>query len=405
MPPRDRLGDILLRAGLLDEEGLNRALNEQQRWGGPLGRYLVDLSLISEETLIRALSTQYKLPAVALDAPKLSHATARLIPREVCERHRLICFRVDRARRFLDVAMTDPSNVDALDEVRVKTGFNVRPHIAGPNAVDKAITTVFYGDISAGGEIDLSPGSPLRAQDTGQLARSERAPAGPPGLDVPELQVSVSTSERDSVAASNAFADALAAYDAASDDIDIEPGVTSDSLPVLDVHVTSTTGKGPTRAPRRPPPSAPEIAALDLSKLDTPEPAPAPAPPREAPSRVSPRAITAVDSPIADVGTATSLRAIASQVALAAPHQPPAEPSAFKLPEPVATDEGFHITMDLPVLDKETIENEDVKRRIERLEALARRDSALIEKLINTLVDRGILGADEIAKLLGSRGQ
>ena len=75
------------------------------------------------------------------------------------------------------------------------------------------------------------------------------------------------------------------------------------------------------------------------------------------------------------------------------------------LPEPVATDEGFHITMDLPVLDKETIENEDVKRRIERLEALARRDSALIEKLINTLVDRGILGADEIAKLLGSRGQ
>ena len=182
-------------------------------------------------------------------------------------------------------------------------------------------------------------------------------------------------------------------------------GITADCLPVLDVHVTSTTGKGPTRAPRRPPPSAPEIAALDLSKLDTPEPAPAPAPPREAPSRVSPRAITAVDSPIADVGTATSLRAIASQVALAAPHQPPAEPSAFKLPEPVATDEGFHITMDLPVLDKETIENEDVKRRIERLEALARRDSALIEKLINTLVDRGILGADEIAKLLGSRGQ
>jgi hypothetical protein len=159
---RARLGEILIKAGLLDEEGLQRALNEQQRWGGQLGRYLVEMGLITEETLVRALSTQYKIPAVALDPERLDIGVGRLITREICERNSLICFRADTTNKFLDVAMGDPSNLDAIDEVRVATKYNVRPHIAAPSVIDRAISYVFYGDLAVGSELDLGPGSKLR---------------------------------------------------------------------------------------------------------------------------------------------------------------------------------------------------------------------------------------------------
>ncbi|MFH1131357.1 MAG: hypothetical protein V1754_08485 [Pseudomonadota bacterium] len=154
---RDPLASILLKAGLIDQVDLQKAEAEQARWGGPLGRYLVDMGLIHEETLIRALSTQYKMPAVALDPPKMDISTAHLIPKELCERHRLICFHADRDRKFLDIAIADPSNLDGIDEVRVVTKCNIHSHIAGPVMIDKAITHVFYRDVTLGSEIDLGP--------------------------------------------------------------------------------------------------------------------------------------------------------------------------------------------------------------------------------------------------------
>jgi hypothetical protein len=159
---RERLGEILIKAGLLDKEGLQRALNEQQRWGGQLGRYLVEMGLITEETLVRALSTQFKIPAVALDPERLDISVGRLITREICERNGLVCFRADTMNKFLDVAMGDPSNLDAIDEVRVATKYNVRPHIAAPSVIDRAISFVFYGDLAVGSELDLGPTSKLR---------------------------------------------------------------------------------------------------------------------------------------------------------------------------------------------------------------------------------------------------
>lgn len=194
---RERLGDILIKAGLLDEAGLRRALNEQQRWGGPLGQYLVQMELISEETLVRALSTQYKLPAVALDPPRLSIKVARQIPQEICERNRLVCFRADESKNFLDVAMADPASLDAIDEVRVATRRNVRPFFAAPSAIDEAIKFVFYGDVDGafGGVIDLSPDSGMRTDSPASSELLQRAQGGMlrPPAEVPGLQVQVTS--------------------------------------------------------------------------------------------------------------------------------------------------------------------------------------------------------------------
>ena len=177
---QDNLAEILKRAGLVDEAGLDRAEIEKKRWGGSLGRHLVDLGLITEETLVRALSSIYKLPAVALDPPRMNQAVAKLVPREICERHCLIAFRADRQSRHLQVAMAEPSQLDAVDEVRLATKYTVQPHIAARSAIELAITHVFYGGSPAvGGELELGdsrdrPSTELEAVDPLVSAGTER---------------------------------------------------------------------------------------------------------------------------------------------------------------------------------------------------------------------------------------
>ena len=185
---RERLGELLIKAGLLDEAGLNRALSEQRRWGGPLGRYLVDLGLITEETLVRGLSTQCRVPAVAIEPHRLDHQVARKLPQELCEKHRMICFGVDEQKRFIDVAMADPLSAETIDEIRVRTRYNVRPYFAAPSAINDAIAQVFYGEGSAiGGTIDIESGQPTAApaRAAGAAAGASRAPQPPgPGFKV-----------------------------------------------------------------------------------------------------------------------------------------------------------------------------------------------------------------------------
>src|SRR5689334_9700864 len=78
---RKRLGEILIQAGVLDEARLNVALREQQRWGGPLGRKLIELHLIREEDLVQALAFQLNIPvAPELAGRPLPQATLDLLP-------------------------------------------------------------------------------------------------------------------------------------------------------------------------------------------------------------------------------------------------------------------------------------------------------------------------------------
>jgi len=154
---KDNLAELLLRNGVIDEVGLQRATEEQERWGGDLGRHLIDLQLTPEEVLIRAYSTLYKLPAVALDPPRMNRSVAQLIERDLCESANLIAFRADNDKKVLDLAMSDPSNLKAIDEVRLATKYRVRPHIAARSAIDKAINHVFYGSRPThfGGEMEF----------------------------------------------------------------------------------------------------------------------------------------------------------------------------------------------------------------------------------------------------------
>jgi len=351
---REKLGEIVVKAGVLDQAGLQRALNEQARWGGQLGRYLVELGLITEETLVRALSTQYRLPAVALDPPRLNISVGRLVPKEICERNNLVCFRADLKNKFLDIAMSDPSNADAIDEIRVATKFNVRPHIAAPTVVDKSIAFIFYGDMAIGGDLDLGPDSSLRVDpQTSELVRSsQRPPAAPPAPPAPP--------------------------------------------PTLTLNVTASAPAAP---------AAPPSAVAAAPPLPAPPPAPQLPTTANYPSAgpwtpgVTPLGgggglevqVTANPSPPPDL-LASSKPTAASLAAVRLP---------APAPSPKPGDDGFHITMDVPVVDKAALSQPSpVEEKLAAFEATLARVSAILQALLEGLMRRGIFTHEEILRII-----
>jgi len=140
---RKKLGEILIQAGVIDENSLRSALTEQARWGGPLGRILVDMHIISEEALVQALSHQLNFPAVKIDERKIPQQALDLVPVELCEQHGMIPFAL--SGKFLDVAMADPTNLGIIDELRIRTRLNVRAYLAGPKSIERAIAMNYRG--------------------------------------------------------------------------------------------------------------------------------------------------------------------------------------------------------------------------------------------------------------------
>lgn len=134
---RKRIGEILIQAGVLDSAGLRAALTEQRRWGGPLGRILIDLKLVSEDSLVRALAQQLNFPVVNIDKLRVDPNVLELISGDLAEQHNIIPFNLEG--KFLDVAMSDPTNLGIIDELRIRTQLNVRPYLAGPKAIERAL--------------------------------------------------------------------------------------------------------------------------------------------------------------------------------------------------------------------------------------------------------------------------
>jgi hypothetical protein len=151
---RKKLGEMLVEAGVLSEPGLRSALNEQRRWGGTLGHKLVEMKLVSEADLVRVLSLQLSLPAVDLDQVKIPQAVLDLVPAEVASEHNLIPFA--QQMKFLDVAMTDPTNLGILDELRIRTQLNIRPYLAGPRMVERALARFYARGFAAAHRPELA---------------------------------------------------------------------------------------------------------------------------------------------------------------------------------------------------------------------------------------------------------
>jgi hypothetical protein len=176
---RKRIGEILVQAGVLANEGLKTALVEQRRWGGPLGRILVDMNLITEEALVDALSQQLNFPKVDLDGIEIPPEVIALVSSELVAHHRMMPFK--RESKFLDVAMSEPTDLGIIDELRIRTQLNVRPYLAGPKMIERAITR-YYGavlfDEPPGPSTQPTP-TPAKGPNTGKhrVLAAEPTPA------------------------------------------------------------------------------------------------------------------------------------------------------------------------------------------------------------------------------------
>ncbi|CAN5171322.1 type IV-A pilus assembly ATPase PilB [soil metagenome] len=127
--PTDRIGDLLLREGLITQEQLDRALREVREHGTRLGYNLIKLGFIKETDLTRMLGRQYRIPAVDLARFAVDPRIAKLIPGELALKHQVMPIR--REGRTLTVALGDPTRMGILEDIKFMTGYDIYPVVAG----------------------------------------------------------------------------------------------------------------------------------------------------------------------------------------------------------------------------------------------------------------------------------
>ncbi len=134
---REPIGEILLAQGILTQEQLAQALEIQRQSGGWLGRILVDMGIVSERQLARTLAQHWGMPYTELtEGDSVDPEVARLVPPYLAQRHGVVP--IARKGNRLMVAMSDPSNVVAIDDIRLLTGLDVEVRIASADDITKA---------------------------------------------------------------------------------------------------------------------------------------------------------------------------------------------------------------------------------------------------------------------------
>ncbi|MBI4822267.1 MAG: type IV-A pilus assembly ATPase PilB [Deltaproteobacteria bacterium] len=138
-----RLGELLVRENLISLQQLQAAQEEQRKTGGRLGYNLTKLGYIEENELTTFLSKQYGVPAINLSDFEIDSEVIALVPRDVAEKHQVIP--VNRAGASLIVAMADPSNIFAIDDLKFLTGYNIEVVVASDGAIKNSIDRYYGG--------------------------------------------------------------------------------------------------------------------------------------------------------------------------------------------------------------------------------------------------------------------
>ncbi len=132
-----KLGDLLLKAKLITQDQLEAALKLQREEGGKLGEALVRVGAVSESDITETLSQQFGVPSIDLSSFSIDPAVIKIVPGEVARKYGVLP--VNKTGATLTIAMGDPTNVFAMDDIKFMTGYNVEPVVASEVALRKAI--------------------------------------------------------------------------------------------------------------------------------------------------------------------------------------------------------------------------------------------------------------------------
>lgn len=149
---RKKLGDLLVESGVLDKLQLSAALGFQKQWGGRLGRICVEMKFTDEKTITDTVARQLGIPVVELVGRTLSSEVLAAVPQDLCERFQLLPFGLipaDRGMETVQVAMSDPTDLQVIDELAFLTGKRIEIAAATDTDVDLAIRHHFYGEAVA----------------------------------------------------------------------------------------------------------------------------------------------------------------------------------------------------------------------------------------------------------------
>jgi type IV pilus assembly protein PilB len=141
-----KIGEFLVKSNLINQEQLEKALEEQKQTGGRIGEHLIRLGYVTEEDILDCLSQQYGVPSINLRHFDIDESIIRLIPADVARKYQFIP--VSKTGATLTVAMGDPTNVFAMDDITFITGYRVEPVVASEEALREAIDK-YYGTTHA----------------------------------------------------------------------------------------------------------------------------------------------------------------------------------------------------------------------------------------------------------------
>jgi type IV pilus assembly protein PilB len=142
------IADMLVRQGLVSEEQIQDAKDQTKQQGGGLTGALAKLGYVKETQLVEFLSRQYGVPSINLEEVEVDEEVIQLVPREVAERHQVIP--IEKQGQTLIVALTDPSNIYAMDDIKFLTGFNVEVVVTSEASIESALEQYY----APGGEFE-----------------------------------------------------------------------------------------------------------------------------------------------------------------------------------------------------------------------------------------------------------
>src|SRR5262249_56119463 len=137
-----KLGDLLLKARLITPDQLELALKSQKEEGGKLGEALVRVGVVSEAAITETLSQQFGVPSIDVATFEIDPNVIKIVPGDVARKYGVLP--VNKTGATLTIAMGDPTNVFAMDDIKFMTGYNVEPVVASEVALRKSIDK-YYG--------------------------------------------------------------------------------------------------------------------------------------------------------------------------------------------------------------------------------------------------------------------
>jgi len=193
-----KIGEMLQKEGLITPQQLQEALTHQKQNGVKLGRALVSLGFVKDDEITGLLSRQYGVPSINLATFDIDPTVLKVLPGETCRKYQVIP--ISRAGAVLSLAMSDPTNVFAMDDIKFMTGYNVDPVVASEIAIEEAINR-FYGSARSltlrqeGGPPTASGGAGQKQAGLGKTPSLKEVIDGP-GLTFDDM-ASVGLSEVD----------------------------------------------------------------------------------------------------------------------------------------------------------------------------------------------------------------